>query len=75
MSLGVVGGVAAAFIGLGQCRLVSGRAQGVALGVGGVDVGLKVADLLLAGGGVVGVAGVAVICATQCGRQGAGEGG
>lgn len=62
LRLGVVGRVAAAFVGLRERRLVSGCAQGVALGIGGIDVCLQVANLLLAGGtvAVIGVDGAVV---------------
>ncbi len=60
LRLSVVGAVAAAFVGLCQRRLERGRAQGIALGIGRVDIRLQVADLLLAGG-VIGVDGVVAV--------------
>jgi len=62
LCLSVVVGITAAFVGLRQRRLEGCRAQGVTLGIGRVYVGLKVADLLLAGG-VIRVEGVAIAVA------------
>lgn len=71
LCLGVVAGIAAAFVCLCQGGLIGGSAQRIALGIGGIDVCLQVPDLLLAGGSVVGVTGVVGggVCSTQSRRK------